>query len=365
MDLCEMAARVAARHLESYGTPFPPGWSDLVSWVQGKFRKHRFTVTDNKSGSAIWDIRLNGGSKSLVYLRVSGHTSESRQYEFMVYGDQRYGPMESIRPPRGTAPTLREMKAAVTKVLKASPNMVAQFGAKGITPAQAESLQAAVTRAKQQVKDTIQIPLEYWSNGSVEAGDFWIRYEYNPDESRTIFNLQVNVKRKIYKLSVFGNDGSFKTLRGLISALGRTPRLLAKGLRELDSLERRWALGEVTPDTVVRRAVSAEVSYSTVDEWMDTNVNVTLMLRTKKSIPKSLLIKWVKDHWSEVQVLLPKKPPPSMDRSRQRGRTDYWDEPSPGLQWQDPRLLSIRDLGEVRASQEGNRATISLNFAHR
>ena len=260
------------------------------------------------------------------------------------------------------------MKKAVETTLKKSPETMAQFRSKGIPEAQRDLLAVALNVAHKTVKDTLTIPLRDFSQGSPEdgEGDFTVMYEPGglSDGFRKPLVVGAHSKAKVFTLSSFDQQVSFSTIKGLIGGLTRFPQLLKKGMQSLESVERKWVQGQLTPEDVVRKVVSAEASFDGVDEWLDTDVRAVLMLSTKRTIPQALLRKWVTDHWSEILAKLKKTKPPRPNPGRQRGRTDEWDEPRPDLRHMDPSMIRIRDA-QIDVGQTGNRALAIINYAVR
>jgi hypothetical protein len=347
--------------------PVPADWNKLVQWVERTFPKQRFKVKETQSGEAIWNLWLSGGDTSLAYLSIMGREPSRRRFEFVTYGDSGSSSRTKIRTKYGEpAPSFRDMKKVLEATLKDSPNMVAKLRAKGITEGQKDLLGAALAVAQQVVKGTLKVRLKKHVWGDPESGEGTLRLEYSSGQYTEKIPLQVtaNVKTKTFTIESFDQKVEYPTIRGLLGGLTRFQRIFAKGMRSLDFVEKKWILGSLTSEDVVRRVVSVTVDFEGVDEWLDTTVNAVLMLTTKYNVPETLLREWVQNHWADIMAKAPKSKPPTPNPDRQRGRTDEWDEPSPGLKHPDLSDVNIRDA-EISVEQDGNQARAWINYAVR
>jgi len=136
---------------------------------------------------------------------------------------------------------------------------------------------------------------------------------------------------------------------------------------------------------VVKRALSVDHGFDTVDEWHSTEIIVELMLRTSKKVPEKLLVQWVKDHWRDLQALgkKVKMPRPARelraygdwDEDDDYDESDYYDDdedsidmherPEPGLGWMTITNSSPSDIEDSWVEQKGRRAKVTVLVSHR
>jgi len=353
---------VAERHLRAGGST-PAELKAILDRLQKKFRRAKFRLTTKKSGSAIWDHQIQIGSQTLVWLKESGWAPAMR-YEVIVYGDNGY---QNANVLRGLTepPTERSMWTIVSRVLDESPVLVAKLRQKGLTAPQVEALTSGIRNATSLVKGLIVTPLEVFQRGDAEAGDIWLRLAYEDEAAGrevVVFELVMDVSKSKYEARSFDEKMSMKTVRGVVGVLNAANKLVMRGLRGLEAGERNMLLGKLTADSVVRKALSAETDFSTIDEWQDTSVRVTLALRTSKKVPGKLLIQWVKEHWREITPLINDKTPAPASSS---SRGMPYDEPAAGLGWVKPSNIHIRDAEVTFHGQSGNQATVEVRESHR
>jgi len=239
------------------------------------------------------------------------------------------------------------MLALTQKVLKENPGLVSALRQAGPSVESVAVVKEAVTKALAEVRQSIAIPLEKVDTGNLGAGQYWVALEYrvDQDEERHAFEVHLDIRKKVYRVSSFQAQLTFKTLKGLLGGLREALPLLRKGMRGLDEAERAWLQGKLTSAAVVRSLLGVKVNYGRIDEWYDTNVTVELALRSKKPVPPKLVLRWVGDHWSEIA-----------QKARRFG--------PPKSGYLDVARLSFADA-EKSVSQEGSVAVVDLIFSRR
>ena len=126
---------------------------------------------------------------------------------------------------------------------------------------------------------------------------------------------------------------------------------------------------------------SSNVSYTTVDEWHDTSVDLVLDLRTSDPIPEATVKEWLRDNWPKIRQTLKHDPPGSRrmagwreddedgwdddDDDGERGYGPAYGRPEPDLGWMDPTRIEFREFEEVSVRQTGTQVSVHLNVAIR
>ena len=156
-ELLNVARELTGRDRVAYGFSYDANkdWDALVGWLQSKFRKQRFRVEDRQIGDAIWEKSLWAGSNRFIVYKLSGRPGgySGERTEMLIYGDGGYDQSNNLST-KGY-PSAAAMKKAVVKVLNASPVLLSQFTAKGMTPKQEERVGEAIEQAAKTVKDLI------------------------------------------------------------------------------------------------------------------------------------------------------------------------------------------------------------------
>lgn len=347
-------SRVAAAY-----SPFGTEWVKFVEWVQKKYPKQKFTLSNRSLGSElVQDLRA--GSKIVAQISVRSYSS-AKQYSVGVFGDT--NAITWVVSGATTMPSFEKMKSTFETTLKAAPLLLGRLNAKDLHPEYAPQLKAAWAAIDGLVKSVIKVPLEKWSGGDVDAADAWVRYDIKDDDSdRIALLVTIDFKARKFEISSFSEKFTSGTFPGFITLLGKLPQIIKKGLSTLPAHEAAALTGKVTSENLVSRIVGVKARFATVDEWHDTNLEITLMLTTAKPVSQRLLIQWVLDHWAEVLKLAPSKVPAP---STGRGRSDDYDGPAYGLGWISPNKMSRPSASEMSVVQDEKRAVVHANATHR
>ena len=185
--------------------------------------------------------------------------------------------------------------------------------------------------------------------------------EFRADED-IAYQIEWDTPRKFYAVSSFlavRKFTSFKALFAFMTNANQVTRFIKAGLKTVDPADALFFTSNVSPgvfDALVRKVVSVDHEFVTVDEWHDTRIEVELLLRTDKPVPDKLIREWIETHWKEVQdaagVVRTPDPAPGYHvykRGPLPGDPDYdaeWhlDKPRPGLGWYTINTIKPRDF---------------------
>jgi hypothetical protein len=223
----------------------------------------------------------------------------------------------------------------------------------------------------------------------------WLRYQL-PDQGHYMgiftskeipFQAGWDVPRKQYMATSFMVEQKFRSMAAVLKFMSNKAKVQAfirKGLKTIDPGEAAFFMGKLTPEAVVNRVLTVTADFEDIDEWHDTSLTITLMLRTAKKVPDKLIEKWLKNNWDQVQAKAPSKTPrpagaPSRyaswdddddygddDDDYDDGNTDWMmDYPAEGLGWLVPNKMRWRDVEGVSITQGNRRATVHVHASIR
>lgn len=349
--------RVAAAY-----SPFGPEWARFVEWVQKKYPKQKFELTNRMIGrESLQDLRAGSKIVATASYVANNYGGRPPTYSACVFGDSHI--VTWVAKDASSPPSFEALKSTFETTLKAAPLLLGRLNAKDLHPEYAPQLKAAWGAIDGVVRSVIKVPLEKWAEGSLDAADARVSFEIKDDAARRrVLSVVIDYKARKFEVASFGENFTSGTFPGFITLLGKLPQIIKKGLSTLPAHEAEALLGRITSESVVSKVVDVKAQFSAIDEWHDTDLEITLMLTTAKPVSPRLLIQWTLDHWNEVLKIAPSKVPAP---SKGRGRSDDYDEPSYGLGWIVPNRMSRPDASKMSVTQDGKRAVVSANASHR
>jgi len=331
-------AKLATYYGSQVSTTPEPWMIELENLFQKKWRRANIHIDSSISMGSVVDHRLKVGKYTIVKMEVGGWSNASKTRDCLVY--------PNVAGTRGMKDLFRRQKDMPDgrKVFKQvlallTPEGIATIsGSRGKPdPAHMAAIAVAVKAAKHSVINILPGADITWNEwGSIASGEYTLQGEFDPDggedswKALKMLEVKVSFEDKKYTVSTLGQDDFAKTPRGMVSLLDKyLRRMMNKGLRALDPYVKELMLGKISPDDVIRKVLSATVEYEYVDgKSFSSRINLQLRKRTKKEIPGSMIMQWVKDNWREVQAALPKKAPPTygqvhgVDSERDRHMAD-------------------------------------------
>jgi len=333
---------------------------NVIKWLQKKFPKQKFTVEERKTGDAIWETTVEFGDKRLMGYRKSGRDEikwkgdTGQKHEVLFWGQNRFGADKlyghSKKPIKERA-ILAELK----RTIKESPEWGASWRKKGADKKVLIEMDKAFKNAVYNIKilaKGIATDLSTSGRSLSDTGGGVLKLVYkNGNEDKVLLEASYSKDKSKSYISVFNEKKYVTTPARFISILLKIKPLFMRGLKTISKDEKDMILGKITQD-IVKGVTKVKATFDTTDEWLNTNLVVNIRLKTKKPVPKKILIDWLRNNWHNVQSKAP-------DKSQVwKGESGY-EQPENGLPWLNPKRISWNDLDDYNFDQNGSMITVT------